>query len=192
MDDREIRNTMRQQRESDESDSLSASLPERGGVPASIVTFFILFSLWIVLSGRFDLFHLTLGVLSCVIVTLFSRDLLFPEPRARGLLGAWIRFVSYVPWLLYQIFLANLHVLYLSFHPRMMELIDPQIVRFQSKLRKDLSLVTFANSITLTPGTITVYVSLDGDFSVHAIDEKSREGLPGEMEDRIARAFGEQ
>ena len=43
----------------------------------------------------------------------------------------------------------------------------------------DLALVVFADSITLTPGTITVYVSIDGEFSVHAIDERSRRALPG-------------
>lgn len=73
----------------------------------------------------------------------------------------------------------------------MMERIDPKIIRFRSKLQKDFALVTFANSITLTPGTITVYVSTYGDFSVHAIDEKSRESLPGDMEERIAKAFNE-
>ena len=105
---------------------------------------------------------------------------------------SWIRFIRYIPWLLYQIFLANLHVMVLTFHPKMMDLIDPKIIKFRSKLRSDLSLVTFANSITLTPGTITVYVSIDGGFSVHAIDKKSSEGLPGEMEARIAKAFGEE
>jgi multicomponent Na+:H+ antiporter subunit E len=157
-----------------------------------LVTFLVLFFLWVVLSGRFDAFHLCLGMVSCGLVAWFSRDLLFPHPWTRGLLYSWGLFAAYIPWLLYQIFLANLHVLYLAFHPKMMELIDPKIIRFQSRLEKDLSLVTFANSITLTPGTITVYVSIDGDFSVHAIDKKSREGLPGEMEERIARAFGEE
>jgi multicomponent Na+:H+ antiporter subunit E len=125
-------------------------------------------------------------------VTLFSKDLLFPEPRTAGSFGTWVRFFRYIPWLLYQIFMANLHVLYLVFHPKMMDLIDPQIFRFQSKLKGDLSLLTFANSITLTPGTITVYVSIDGTFTVHALDKKSREGLPGEMERRIAKTFGEE
>jgi multicomponent Na+:H+ antiporter subunit E len=74
----------------------------------------------------------------------------------------------------------------------MHDLIEPKIFNFQSKLRSDISLVTLANSITLTPGTITVYVSSDGKFSVHAIDEISRKGLPGKMEERVARAFGEE
>lgn len=157
-----------------------------------LLTFLIMLVLWILLSGKFDVFHLSLGVISCAIVAYFSGDLLFESPKIKGLPGLWIRFVRYIPWLLYQIFLANLHVMYLTFHPRMMDHIDPQIIKFRSKLQSDLSLVTFANSITLTPGTITVYVSTDGDFSVHAIDKKSREGLPGEMEARIARAFGEK
>jgi len=156
------------------------------------MAFFILFCLWVILSGKFDLFHLSLGVISCLMVTLFSKDLLFPEPRTAGSFAIWIRFIRYIPWLLYQIFMANLHVLYLVFHPKMMDLIDPQIFRLQSSLKGDLALVTFANSITLTPGTITVYVSIDGTFTVHALDKQSREGLPGEMERRIAKAFGEE
>jgi multicomponent Na+:H+ antiporter subunit E len=73
-----------------------------------------------------------------------------------------------------------------------MDMIDPRIVKFRSKLKSDLALVTFANSITLTPGTITVSVSLDGDFKVHAIDKASGDPLPGQMEQRIAKAFGEE
>lgn len=159
-----------------------------------LLTFFIMFVLWILLSGKFDAFHLSLGFISCVLVAYFSADLLFETPSINmtRLPGSWIRFLRYIPWLLYQILLANLHVLYLTFHPRMMDLIDPQIIKFRSKLQGDLSRVAFANSITLTPGTITVYVSLDGNFSVHAIDKKSREGLPGEMEARLAKAFGEE
>lgn len=157
-----------------------------------LITFLILFCVWVLLSGKFDLFHLSLGIVSCIIVTLFSGDLLFPEKKTKGLVRSWVRFIKYIPWLLYQIFLANLYVLYLVFHPRMMDLIDPKVIRFQSKLKKDLSLVTFANSITLTPGTITVYVSVTGDFQVHSIDKRSRETLPGEMESRVAKAFGEE
>jgi len=156
-----------------------------------ILTFLIMFGVWILLSGKFDLFHLSLGIVSCVIVTYFSGDLLFESPRIKELPITWIRFIRYIPWLLLQIIRANLHVTYLVFHPRMMELIDPRIIRFRSKLQSTLALVTFANSITLTPGTITVDVSIDGDFKVHAIDEASADPLPGEMEKNIAKAFGE-
>jgi multicomponent Na+:H+ antiporter subunit E len=155
------------------------------------VTFIVMFGVWVLLSGKFDAFHLSLGLISCAIVSFLSSDLLFPSPKMRGLLPQWARFVRYIPWLMLEIIKANLHLTYLVFHPRMMELIDPRIIKFRSKLKSDLALVTFANSITLTPGTITVYVSIDGDFKVHAIDKASGDPLPGEMEANIAKAFGE-
>ncbi len=157
-----------------------------------IMTFIALLCLWVILSGKFDPFHMSLGLISCALVSVFSGDLLFPESRTRGLFRHGMRVIAYVPWLMYQVILANLHILYLVFHPRMMDLIDPEIVRFDSTLKKEISLVTFANSITLTPGTITMYVSVEGAFQVHAIDKASGEPLPGEMERRIARAFEDE
>lgn len=155
------------------------------------LTFLIMFATWLVFSGKFDGFHLTLGVISCGIVALLSGDLLFPSPLDRNLPLVWLRFIGYIPWLLYQIFLANLHVMYLVFHPRMMELIDPQIIEFDSKLTSDISRTTFANSITLTPGTITINVTAIGKFSVHCIDTESGKPLPGKMEAKVAKIFGE-
>ncbi len=156
-----------------------------------ILTFLIMAGFWVVFSGRFDLFHLTLGFASCLIVAGMSSDLLFPSGISKGLLGCSLRFAAYIPWLLYQVFLANLHVLYLAFHPRMMTLIDPQLIVFESKLTSDIARTTFANSITLTPGTITVSVSVMGRFTVHCIDAPSAEPLPGEMERRIKHVFKE-
>ena len=164
--------------------------PKKFGAPF-FLAFIILFVIWLLLSGKFDLFHISLGIISCALVSFFSSDLLFPSLKLKGLPILWLRFIKYIPWLLYQIFLANIHVLYLTFHPRMMELIDPRIIKFKSRLKSDMSLVTFANSITLTPGTITVNVSIDGDFKVHAIDRASGDPLPGEMEKQIGKAFGE-
>jgi multicomponent Na+:H+ antiporter subunit E len=73
----------------------------------------------------------------------------------------------------------------------MLELIDPKIITFNNKLTGDISRTTFANSITLTPGTVTVNVSVLGRFRVHCIDEKSGRFLPGEMEKKIAKVFNE-
>lgn len=157
-----------------------------------ILTFSILFGLWLILSGQYDSFHITLGVISCAIVVMFSGDLLFGPSRITDVVRHWLGIGAYIPWLLYQILLANFHILYVVLHPKMMDLIDPNIIRFQSSLKSELALVVFANSITLTPGTITVYVSVDGDFRVHAIDKKSGEPLPGEMEARIIQAFKEE
>ena len=161
-----------------------------GPVPF-IMTFLILFTFWLAFSGKFDLFHIVLGIVSCVIVAALSTDLFFPAPIDRGLLMCWIRFGRYIPWLLYQVFLANLHVLYLTLHPKMLEKIDPHIITFDSHLKSDIARTTFANSITLTPGTITVSVNVMGRFSVHCIDRPSGQTLPGEMERRVGLVFEE-
>ncbi|MBU2510588.1 Na+/H+ antiporter subunit E [bacterium] len=153
------------------------------------MTFFILLPIWVILSGRFDLFHLSLGLISCFLVSFFSSDLIFSSYDYSRIPIQVPKFFMYIPWLLFQVFLANIHVMYLVFHPKMMDLIDPKIIKFKSSLKGDLAITTFANSITLTPGTITVYATDFGDFEVHVIDSASAESLPGDMETRIAKIF---
>ena len=153
-----------------------------------IYTFLIMFAFWILLSGRFDLFHLTLGVLSSALVSFLSTDILMRDNRKHDRLGITFRFICYIPWLLSQIVLSTLHVTYLALHPKMTERIDPTIVTFKTKLQTTIAQVALANSITLTPGTITIRIE-DGVFYVHAISRKAAAGLPGEMEDRLARVF---
>ena len=155
------------------------------------LAFLLTFSIWLLLSGRFDAFHIVLGMISCTVISLTSGRMLFGDMEPRHLLTVAPRFMLYIPWLLYQVLLANIHVVKLVFHPRMMELIDPHIIKFRSRLKDDMALATFANSITLTPGTITVYATDFGDFEVHAIDAHSGGALPGDMEQRIAKIFEE-
>jgi multicomponent Na+:H+ antiporter subunit E len=160
----------------------------------SFISFFItsilLFIFWIFLSGRFDLFHLSLGILCCTLVAYMSHDLLFKDIRAKNRHIEIIRIFKYIPWLFYQIVLANIHVSYLALHPKLP--INPKIIRFKSKLKKDLALVTYANSITLTPGTITVLIK-DREYYVHVLSKKvADELLTGEMENKIAHIYLEE
>ena len=156
-----------------------------------VLTFLILAFFWVLFSGKFDLFHISLGIVSCLIVSAISHKLLYPDGVKPKFLIFWLRFAGYIPWLLYQIFLANLQVLYIVFHPRMKDLINPQIIEFSSRLKSDVSRTTFANSITLTPGTITVSVSVMGKFAVHCINDKAGQSLQGEMEERVGKVFSE-
>ena len=155
---------------------------------AKLATFVAMFTFWVVLSGMFDAFHLTLGVISCLLVAHFSHDLLFygddDQSWVRGLWGL----ITYVPWLFDQILIANLQRAYVVLHPRMFELSDPHDIRFKPKLKRPISKVTFAQSITLTPGTITVSIH-DDEFSVYALTRSASDSLPGEMEARVARAL---
>jgi multicomponent Na+:H+ antiporter subunit E len=152
-----------------------------------LYTFLIMFGFWILLSGKFDLFHLTLGVLSSALVSFISADL-FMYGQGKNRLSTGLRFLLYLPWLLYQIVLSTMHVTFLALHPKMKDQIDPTIVTFKTKLKTDIGKVALANSITLTPGTITIRIE-DQVFYVHAISRKAAAGLPGEMEDRLANVF---
>jgi multicomponent Na+:H+ antiporter subunit E len=155
------------------------------------ISFLIFFATWIIWSGLFDAWHLSLGAISSALVAYMSHDLLFrSEKLQRSQLKELSRFMQYLPWLFYQIFLANIHIVKLAFHPRMYDRIDPHIIKFRTKLKKDFSLVTFANSITLTPGTVTVLIK-DGYYYVHAIDMKVAGDLPGEMEKRCGHIYME-
>jgi multicomponent Na+:H+ antiporter subunit E len=153
------------------------------------LTFIISLVTWLILSGQFDVFHISLGVVSSLIVAWLSGDLLFQNPIQKGFMARSVRFVIYIPWLMFQIFIANLHILKIVFHPNPLALIDPIIVKFNSKLSGQMPLYIFGNSITLTPGTVTIFVNVFGTYTVHAIDRQSAEALPGEMESRIDRIF---
>lgn len=155
-----------------------------------IITFFILFLNWVIWSGMFDAFHLSLGVISCLLVIYMSHDILFTREKftSKHLIEV-IRFIKYIPWLLYQIVLSNIHVASLVLNPKMP--IDPQLIRFKAKLKKNISVVIFANSITLTPGTITADIK-EGEFYVHCISRNVADDLlTGEMENKAAYIFME-
>ncbi len=155
-----------------------------------IIVFILLFAHWVIWSGMLDAFHLALGVISCGIVTFMSHDLLFKRERITSqLLTESIRFLFYIPWLMYQIILSNIHVAKIVLNPSLP--IDPKFVWYKSRLKKDIALTTFSNSITLTPGTITTDI-VDGQYYVHCLDQKVADDLMGgAMERKIAHVFEE-
>ena len=71
----------------------------------------------------------------------------------------------------------------------MKQLISSEMIEFKAPFKKDMSQFLLAQSITLTPGTVTVRVK-DGHFIVHALTSKAAKGVPGEMVDRIQSIFG--
>jgi multicomponent Na+:H+ antiporter subunit E len=154
-----------------------------------IGTAVILFAFWSLLSGKFDAFHLILGAICCIFTAYLFHDLLFANARVGDMRIIAARFIVYIPWLIEQILLANFHVASLALRPKMP--INPQVVKFKTKLETDISCVALANSITLTPGTITMDIK-DGYYYVHALSQKVVDDLnTGEMEDRVAHIFME-
>ena len=154
-----------------------------------LAAFVLLYIFWITLSGKFDLFHLSLGGLCSLLVAFLSHDLLFTNIKAEKRHLSSVRFIVYLFWLIYQVIMANFHVAYLVLSPKMP--IEPRMVKFKTTLTGDISTVTLANSITLTPGTITVDI-IDGKFYVHAVSKKTGDQLlTGKMEQRVAHVFSE-
>jgi multicomponent Na+:H+ antiporter subunit E len=134
------------------------------------------FVFYLALSGTVtDTFELATGAISATVVTVVLGRVSVTRPvrpgRALGLLG---RVVLYVPYLLWEIAKSNLHIAYIVLHPKLP--IDPEVVEFDAAVWTPLSTTTLANSITLTPGTLTVDVSRR-QFTVHALTGNSREGL---------------
>jgi multicomponent Na+:H+ antiporter subunit E len=157
---------------------------------SKLLIFIVLMSIWVVFSGQFDAFHLSLGVVSAAFVTALSGDLLFRRRHISlaGRIRMLFRGMAYSLWLLLEIIKANIYVFALALHPRMREEIEPHVIRFKTSLKTDFAKFVFAQSITLTPGTVTVRV--DGDeFSVHAITPRTADALPGTMQDKIKALF---
>ncbi|MDA0348190.1 MAG: Na+/H+ antiporter subunit E [Verrucomicrobia bacterium] len=156
-----------------------------------VVIFLILFGGWVVLSGQFDYFHITLGVLSCLFITLISSSFYFTN-RSKGFanrLAETARIPGYLLWLLWEIILSNVHILRLALTPGEIKDLDPSLVRVKTKLKTDYGKYILANSITLTPGTITIDIEGD-ELLIHSISRHTKSGVESEtMEQKISKVF---
>ncbi|MDJ0523475.1 MAG: Na+/H+ antiporter subunit E [Planctomycetota bacterium] len=153
-----------------------------------LVTWILLAALWIGLSGHTDVVHLTFGFLSVTLVSLISHRHLMGDGSLSTLSGRLLRLALYTPWLLWEIVLANLDVMLRVFGVRS---IDPRVIRFRPELQDDFGKTVLANSITLTPGTVTVDIEPDGTYVIHALSREAAEGvLAGRMEGKVRGVEG--
>lgn len=130
------------------------------------------------MSGFLDAIHLAMGVVSVTGVMLLNYQLKkvrFFEDDMEDLND--IRFgraIYYFFWLIYQILVSGFHVLFVIIRPSMP--IKPTMVTFKVDLPSSHAKVILGNSITLTPGTLTVDIE-DDTFTVHALDHNSYAGI---------------
>ena len=163
-----------------------------------VLQFIILFAFWLILSGRYQLKYILIGAVAAGLVTFLTNDLLYSalhrgvrvETKVWAVLLQLWRFIAYLPWLLSRIIMANVQVAYLVLHPKMP--IDPVLFLFRTRMRKGISQVTLANSITLTPGTITV--SLEGGrYIIHTLKPPlASELAEAVMQNKIAKVYLEE
>jgi multicomponent Na+:H+ antiporter subunit E len=148
-----------------------------------------LFGVWMLLSGKFDVFHLGSGVVAVLLVVWLDRKL-GPVNLGENDLPIRIhvgRAILFVPWLVWQMLLSALEVARIILRPN--GSLDPRLVRFTCVQPHTIARVLLGNSITLTPGTLTL--NIEGDhYLIHSLSAGSREGLfGGGMQKKVARLF---
>jgi multicomponent Na+:H+ antiporter subunit E len=155
--------------------------PEDPTVFRSISATIVLFVFWLLLSGHYAAFLVAAGAASAVAVVLFSRRMDVIDHEGHPIHLGWRAASSYWPWLAVEICKSAWDVTRRILDPRLP--ISPTLVRFAPTQRTDVGRVIHANSITLTPGTITVEASARG-FLVHALTREGAAGLAGSEMDR--------
>jgi len=130
---------------------------------------------WSLLNWVPDWQHLVVGVLVSMFVTFLTGDLFISRPQLMEHPHRyWHFFCEYVPVFVWEVLKANIDVAYRVLHPQLP--INPGIVKVKTTLKTDIALTFLANSITLTPGTMSVDIDKDDNILyVHWIDVKSQD-----------------
>jgi len=153
-----------------------------------LVHFTTLAALWWLLSGQTQPFLLVSGVVVCLGVAWFSARMRLIDEESQPLRLVPRLLLLYAPWLVWQVVLSNWDVVKRVWTPSLG--IAPAVIRVPCDLRTAFGKVTYANSITLTPGTVTIDVG-SGSFLVHALHDEAAAGLEtGEMLERVRRVEG--
>ena len=141
-----------------------------------LIYFVLAFLVWVLVTwpfvdGRIDLQVVVAGLVASALVAVLFHEIL---PKEHHVFLSPVRmfwFLVYVPVFFYYVLRANLDVVYRALHPAMP--IRPGIVKIRTNLKTDSAITALANSITLTPGTLTVDLTDDGYLYVHWINVRS-------------------
>ena len=150
--------------------------------------FVLLFLTWLLLSGIYTGLLLGFGVLSCLLVIAICRRMKIVdlEGHPNHLILGMMR---YIPWLLWAIIKANIDVARRILHPRLP--LSPRVIQVEASQKTHLGQVIYANSITLTPGTVTIETD-EGTIDVHALTRETAEDVrSGGMDRRVTDMEGE-
>ena len=159
----------------------AASLSKYGAVFLSAFGFYLAL-------GSLKLFDLVTGAVSAGVVSLVLAPVVFRgDPGVGQTLKQLARLVPYSAYLLWEIAKANLAIAYVVLHPSLP--IDPKVIEVRSAVWGDVPITTLANSITLTPGTLSMTVS-KRTVRIHSLTHSAREGiLDGALERAVRFVF---
>lgn len=135
----------------------------------------ILWLFWIAITASFNWQSLIIGIFAALLVTAFnSEELITPRERSVFDLKNILLFCRFAFEFLVAVFVANFQVAALVLNPRLP--IEPDMIPLKVNLKKDMNRVILANSVTLTPGTLSVLCNED-DMLVHVLTRKNGEDL---------------
>ncbi len=145
--------------------------------------------LWLLLSGFFTVpLLLALGLASVIGVVLIAHRMEVVDHEGHPVHLTW-HAVIYWPWLIKEIALANIDIAKAIL--RLPGSIEPSVFTVTASQKSELGRVVYANSITLTPGTVTIALE-ENAVTVHALTSGSRQGVEtGEMDRRVTKTVGE-
>ena len=147
----------------------------------------MLYLLWMLLSGHTEPLLLWLGLAS-VTVTVLIANRMDVIDREGHPIHLSLKGLVYWPWLLWEIAKANVDVARVILRRDMP--IEPAVLNIEGSQKRELGHVIYGNSITLTPGTVTVDLE-GGKLQVHALTRLAADGLlSGEMDRRVALLEG--
>ena len=133
---------------------------------SSILFFIVMFLFWLLLTLKVTVWNIAAGVVASLIVTIFFNRYSLKVTKKVFQIHRYFWALLYVFIFLWECLKANLDVAYRVLHPGLP--IKPGIVKAKSNLTSDIAKVFLANSITMTPGTITVDI-IDDNFFIHWI-----------------------
>lgn len=139
-----------------------------------LILFILGLLVWILLSWAVDVPHLIVGILVAGFAAYMTGDMFVKRPHLFTHPERYLWFVYYIPVFIWECIKANIDVAYRVIHPKLP--INPGIVKVKTTLKSDTGLTFLANSITLTPGTMSVDIDKEnGYLYIHWIDVKEKD-----------------
>ena len=139
-----------------------------------IILFILALLVWLLLSWPAGWQHLLVGILVAGFVSFLTGDMFTKRPHVFKNPRRYFWFLYYIPVFIWECFKANLDVAYRIGHPDLP--IHPGIVKVKTELKSETGLTFLANSITLTPGTMTVDIDQENGFLyIHWMNVKDKD-----------------
>ncbi|MFD1597630.1 monovalent cation/H+ antiporter subunit E [Halobellus rarus] len=160
-------------------------LVSRATLSKGIATFGVAFAFYLLVAGSFTPFNLATGGLTAGLAAIIFSNVTFVTSPALGRSTLRVlRMGLFVPYLVWEIVKANVVIAYIILHPDLP--IDPEMRRFRAAVWGGLPVTTLANSITLTPGTLSVDIDRDG-LQIHTLTGDARDDLAAGGLERAVR-----